>query len=133
VERHLRSIALALAAVSLLLGAAALTLLGVVVALEGIVLGALRWGSYNRCMTDAALANAASTTVGLLVALGLGGAPERWLTPLGGLLALALSIAIEAAVLYVRRPDRRGSVLRTAVIMNVPTFVLLFLVALGVA
>lgn len=126
VSRRARPLDLAVGPLLILFGIIALAALGGVIAIEAFLLAAVRWGPSMRCLVDSALANVVSTAIGLLAYLWLGDEPGYWMTLVAWLVMLALTIAIEAVVLHLRRPPGAPLALRVAVVINVPTYVLLF-------
>lgn len=125
-SRRARPADLAIGPLLILLGVIALAVLGAVIAIEALLLRLLRWGSPGRCLVDSALANVISTAIGLLAYLWLQDSSGYWMTIVGWLIMLALTIAIEAVVLHLRRPASGPSALGASVLLNVPTYVLLF-------
>lgn len=119
---------LALGPLLILLGALAFVLLGAVIILESFLLRLLRWSSPARCLLDAALANLISTVLGLLAFLALEDHLGDLFAPWGILLMLGLTILVEAGVLALRRPPGAPPVLRTAAIVNVPSYLALWII-----
>jgi hypothetical protein len=116
-----------------LFGVAGLILLPTIFIIEAIVLLLLRWGNFWRCLLDSALANLASSLVGVVGVCGLvsGVEPDTtaaWIATL--VVAFIISIAIEGAVLNLRQrraatPHSSRVAWRAAVVTNVVSYVLL--------
>lgn len=79
-----------------------IVVLAIIIVIEAAVLRLMKWRGVGLCLLDSTLMNLASAVVGLLIA----GARLGWL---GLLVAFALSVVIEGAVLLLlkRHPARR--------------------------
>jgi hypothetical protein len=99
-------------------------LFSLIVLVESVVLQVLRWGSFKRSLRGSFWMNLASTLVGFLV---------LWLVPrlgfIGLLIAWAVSVLIEWAILARSRPGEKRYTLNLALSANLVSYLLLILPA----
>jgi hypothetical protein len=103
-----------------------------IIPLEAIVLRLLKWGSFGYSLLDSFLINLASIIVGF--GLAIAGIPFA-ISPPGSLVlsllfALALSIIIEGAILWMLRKKSLQETLLAAVMINVVSYVCIALLLL---
>ena len=111
-----------------LFGFVGLILLPTVFVIEAIVLLAMKWGTFWRCLLDSVLANLASSLVGAVGLCGLvaGVEPDNtaaWIATL--VVACGISIVIEGAVLNLLKRHPPQQAWRAALLTNGVSYVLL--------
>lgn len=103
----------------------------VVLFVEGIVLWLLQWGTFSRSLRDSAVVNLITSILGLFPTIII----PTWLdffneigTAPGMLILCGLSVIIEGVLLYLLGKKSFKDVMVTSSIINVCSYVLLYLV-----